>query len=223
MAATDIPSRGPRRAGGAGSSSADPSSRGSSSRGRPMSERTDEAILDAALALLEEGSLGDMTMDDVAARAHVSKASVYRRWPSKGTLAFDAFMVDFVGRQPEVDTGSLAGDLRAALRGWVRAVRRPTTARTLRGLIAEVQRDPELAGAWRDRFVEPVRHRHHQILERADARGELSPDVDAEVLLDLLYGPAYHRLLHGHRPLTDRFVDQVAAAVAQAASTGPPA
>lgn len=186
-----------------------------------MSERTDEAILAAALALLEERSLAEMTMDDIAARAQVSKASVYRRWPSKGTLAFDAFMSDFRRRQPEPDTGTLRGDLHRALRGWVRAVRRAETARTLRGLIAEVQRDPDLAGAWRERFVEPLRARHRLILERAVARGELSPTVDGEVLIDLLYGPAYHRLLHGHLPLTDRFVDEVVdAVVAAAAASG---
>lgn len=207
MAATDIP-RGPHRRSG----EAEPG------RGRPMSERTDEAILAAALGLLEEGSLAEMTMDDVATRAHVSKASVYRRWPSKGTLAFDAFMTDFLRRQPEIDTGSFEGDLRGALRGWVHAVRRATTARTLRGLIAEVQRDPDLADAWRRRFVEPVRERHRRMLERAVARDELSSAVDGEVLLDLLYGPAYHRLLHGHRPLTDRFVDQVVTAAVAAAA-----
>lgn len=183
-----------------------------------MSERTDEAIRSAALSLLEERSLAEMTVDEVAARAHVSKASVYRRWPSKGTLAFDAFLADYLRRQPELDTGSFRGDLHGALQGWARAVRRPTTARTLRGLVAEVQRDPELADAWRERFVEPVRARHRRIIERAVGRGELSPAVDGEMLLDLLYGPAYHRLLHGHLPVTDRFVDQVVDAVVAAAA-----
>ncbi len=206
MAAPDIPPTVHRRSPATGPA-----------RGRPMSERTDEAILAAALDLLEERSLAALTMDEVAARARVSKASVYRRWPSKGTLAFDAFMTDFVRRQPEPDTGSLRGDLRGALRGWVRVVRRPATARTLRGLIAEVQRDSDLAGAWRERFVEPVRARHRRILDRAVARGELAPAVDGEVLLDLLYGPAYHRLLHGHLPLSDHFVDQVVDAVMAAA------
>lgn len=191
---------------------------GHPARGRPLSERTDEAIRAATAALLDERALSEFTVEDVANRAKVSKASVYRRWPSKGTLAFDAFMADFVKRQPLADTGTLRGDLLAALQGWVRAVRRPKTARTLRGLLAEAQSDPELADAWRERFVEPLRARHRAIMERAVGRGELPPSADVGLLLDLLYGPAYHRLLHRHLPLTDDFVVAVVDAVMAAAA-----
>lgn len=189
-------------------------------RGRPRSEQTDQAILRAATDLLAERELCDITIEEVAGRARVSKASVYRRWPSKGTLAFDAFMVDFLARQPLPDTGDLREDLLVSLRGWVRAVRQTTTGRTLKGLIAEVQRDPELADAWRTRFVEPVRTRHVQMIERAIARGELSPDVHPDLLLDLVFGPAYHRFLQGHLPLEDSFVQGVVDAVVAAANAG---
>ncbi len=182
-------------------------------RGRPPSDRTERAILQATTELLAERGLTGLTMEEVAARAHVSKASVYRRWPSKGRLAFDAFMGAFLARQPLPDTGSLRADLAAALRGWVDTVREPATGRTLKGLIAEVQRDPELAPPWRERFTLPVRSQHLTILERAISRGELAPDADTDLLLDLLYGPAYHRLLHGHLPLDDRFVNGLVAAI----------
>jgi AcrR family transcriptional regulator len=186
-------------------------------RGRPRSKRTDQAILRATLELLAERQLSDISMDEVAARAGVSKASLYRRWPSKGTLAFDAFMVAFLDRQPLPDTGNLQKDLLAALRAWSRTVRDDTTGRTLRGLIAEVQRDPDLADAWRERFVEPVRHRHRQMVQRAIDRGELSSKANIDVLLDLLYGPAYHRLLQGHLPVDEPFVRRVVKAIMAAA------
>jgi AcrR family transcriptional regulator len=182
-------------------------------RGRPPSHRTERAILVAATELLAERGLAALTMEEVAARAHVSKASVYRRWPSKGRLAFDAFVEAFLARQPLPDTGSLRADLRTALQVWVETVSEPTTGRTLRGLIAEVQRDPELAEPWRQRFTLPVRAQHLTILERAIARGELAPDADTGLLLDLLYGPAYHRLLHGHLPLDEAFVDGLVDAI----------
>ena len=191
-----------------------------SGRGRPPSEGTERAILKATTELLAERGLAAMTIEEVAARAHVGKASVYRRWPSKGTLALDAFAADFLERQPVPDTGSLRDDLLGLLRGWVRAVRQPATGRTLKGLIAEVQRDPELADAWRERFVAPLRARHSAVFQRSIERGELVPEANTGLLLDLLYGPAYHRLLHGHLPLNDAFVEDLVAAIMAAVDAG---
>jgi AcrR family transcriptional regulator len=159
--------------------------------------------------MLNERGLVDLTMDDVAQRARVSKATIYRRWPTKGTLAFEAFSAGFLARQPLPDTGSLRGDLLAALRSWIRTVKGTVTGRTLVGLIAEVQRDPELAEIWRRRFVTPVRAQHRAMIDRALDRGEISADADPEVVLDLFFGPAYHRLLQSHLPLSDRFAQAV--------------
>jgi AcrR family transcriptional regulator len=158
-------------------------------------------------------------VEDIAARARVSKASIYRRWPSKGTLAFDAFVVHFLDSQPTPDAGSLETDLLATLRNWVSTVE-GTTGRTLKGLIAEVQRDPELAEAWRERFVAVVRARHLVMTGRAMARGELAPEANFDLLVDLLFGPAYHRLLHGHLPLDDLFVTGVVSAIMAAVDAG---
>jgi AcrR family transcriptional regulator len=179
------------------------------SRGRPRSERAHQAILDATNEILEELGLVDLTMDEVAQRAGVSKPTIYRRWPTKGTLVFEAFSADFLTRQPLPDTGSLRGDLLAALRSWIRVVKGTVTGRTLKGLIAEVQRDPELAEVWRERFIGPVRAQHRTMVVRAVERGEVSPDADPDVVLDLLYGPAYHRFLQSHLPLSDRFAQAV--------------
>jgi AcrR family transcriptional regulator len=189
-------------------------------RGRPLSQRTDQAILDAAVELLAERRLSEISLEEVAARARVSKASIYRRWPSKGTLAFSAFMTQFRGTQPTPDTGRLHDDLLATLRNWVRTVDGTTAGRTLRGLIAEVQRDPELATAWRERFVEPVRAGHLTMTERAIARGELPPDTDANLLIDLLFGPAYHRLLQGHLPLDGAFITGTVDAITAVVEAG---
>lgn len=149
----------------------------------------------------------------------MSKASIYRRWPSKGTLAFDAFLVHFLDSQPTPDTGRLEDDLLITLHNWVRTAN-GTTGRTLKGLIAEVQRDSELAEAWRDRFVDAVRARHLAMTQRAVSRGELDPGSDLELLVDLLFGPAYLRLLYGHLPLDERFVARVVRAVMAAVNAG---
>lgn len=194
--------------------------RGPGGRGRPLSAETERAILQATTELLAERGLAATTIEEIAARAHVGKASVYRRWTSKGTLAFDAFVAEFLDRQPDPDTGNLRDDLLGLLRSWVRAVRQPATGRTLKGLIAEVQRDPELAEAWRDRFVGRLRATHLVVLQRAIDRGELAPEANTGLLLDLLYGPAYHRLLHGHLPLNDAFVEDLVAAIMAAVEAG---
>jgi AcrR family transcriptional regulator len=175
-------------------------------KGRPLSEKTEAAILEATAQLLAEKGLAHLTIEEVAARAGVGKASVYRRWPSKGTLAFDAFESDFLSRQPLPNTGDLRGDLLAALRAWVRTVRDTPIGRTLRGLIGEVQRDPALEGIWRERFMTPVRARHRALVDRAVARGTIPPGTDSDLVMDMLYGAAYHRLLQGHLPLNDQFV-----------------
>jgi len=178
-------------------------------RGRPRSEEADRAILAAATELLAEGGLAGMSMEEVAARAGVSKATIYRRWPSRGALALDAFLAEFTQQQPLPDTGTFRGDLLAALRGWIRSVTRTPAGRMLAGLVAEVQRDPALAAAWREHVFEPLRAQNTILVRRAIDRGEISPDADPDVILDMMFGAAYHRLLQGHRPLTDQFAQGV--------------
>lgn len=193
-----------------------------SGRGRPRSKLAEHSILEATTQLLEEKGFKALTIEDVAVRAGVGKATIYRWWQSKGTLAFDAFSAQFLARQPLPDTGTLRGDFLAALRGWIRSVKGTPTGQTLVELIAEVQRDPALAAVWRERFIGPVRDHHRVMIQRAVARGEIAASTNAEVALDLLFGPAYHRLLQTHLPLTDRFArDSVEVVVAGLTATAP--
>jgi AcrR family transcriptional regulator len=192
----------------------------SGKRGRPRSEEVEQAILKAAASLLAERGFQALTIEDVAALAKVGKPSIYRRWPSKGTLALDAFLAEFLTLQPPIDTGSLSGDLHAALSAWVRAVAGTPMGRSLVALIAEAQIDPDLAITWRDRFVTEVRQQHRVMIERAIEHHEIPSASDIDVLMDMLYGPAYHRLLQGHLPLSEEFVQQVVAVVVAGAKAG---
>ena len=178
-------------------------------RGRPRSEQADRAILQAAAELLAERGLAGMSIEEVASRAGVGKTTVYRRWTSRGTLALDAFLADFQAQQPLPDTGNLHDDLLAALRAWMRSVTATSAGPILASLIAEAQRDPVLAESWRERVVERLRDQHKIMLDRAVARSEIPADTDYDVVLDLMFGAAYHRLLHGHQPLTDTFAREV--------------
>jgi AcrR family transcriptional regulator len=189
-------------------------------RKRPRNEPTQVAILRAAAELLAERGLRQMTIEDVAARAGVGKSTIYRRWPSKGSLALEAFLNDFLSTQPAVNTGSLEGDLRQALSAWVATVDGTATGRSLASLIAEVQLDPEMGFAWRENFLEVVRAQHRQIVVHAIARGEIPRGTDANLVIDMLFGPAYHRLMHGHLGLTQEFVEGDVAMVVAGAKAG---
>jgi AcrR family transcriptional regulator len=207
------PASGTGAAGGAGTASGGAGGAGAAGsgapRGRPRSQEADRAILAAAVQLLAERGLAAMSIEEVAARAGVGKTTIYRRWPSKGLLALDAFVTSFREQQPLPDTGTLRGDLVAALRAWVRTVTETPMGPMLTGLIAEAQHDAELHAAWRDRVTEPLRSQRRIILDRAIARGEIPASVDQEVVLDLLFGSAQHRLLLGHLPMTEDFIYKV--------------
>jgi len=179
-------------------------------RGRPRSERARKAILEAASELLLARGLSAVSMDAVAERAGVSKATIYRWWPTKETLALDALYTEWAAARPHPrDTGSLRGDLLSLLRPWARLAGSRPYGRVVAALLTEAQTDPVFAAEYRQRFVEPRREQAREIFRRAIERGEIPADTKVEVALDLLYGPLYHRLLHGHAPLNDRFVREV--------------
>jgi AcrR family transcriptional regulator len=179
-------------------------------RGRPRSEKAHKAILDAAADLLLARGLSAASMDAVAERAGVSKATIYRWWPSKETLALDALYTEWAAFQPDPrDTGSLHGDLLALLHPWAQAVRSRPYARVIAALLTEVHTDPAFAAEYHKRLVEPRRDQARALFRRAIERGEIPASTDLEVAVDLVYGPLWHRLLHGHAPLNDRFVRDV--------------
>lgn len=189
-------------------------------RGRPRSRQTNKAILKAAAEIVNASGLAEMTIEGVAERAGVGKASIYRRWPTKGALAFDAVVDAILAAEPTPDTGSLAGDLARVAESWVRLSNARRGGRTLAHFIAEIQSDPDLAVAWRERFVNRIRTERRPIIERAIARGEIPEGSDPELIMDALYGPLYHRYLNGHLPLDGSFARAVARLVAAAALDG---
>ena len=189
-------------------------------RGRPRNEELDRIVIQAAAQILSERGFDAMTIEEVASRACVAKTTIYRRWSTKGALALDAFLGDFLSLQPTVDTGSLEGDLRQSLTSWAHAVIDTPTGRTLVRLVAEAQLDKQLATAWSERVLVPLRHQHGLMVERAINRGEIPNGSDVEAVMDMTYGPAYHRLLQGHLEITPPFIALVARTVAAGAKAG---
>ncbi|MFP6628973.1 MAG: TetR/AcrR family transcriptional regulator [Myxococcota bacterium] len=154
--------------------------------GRPRSEEAHRAILDATLELLAEVGFSAMTVEGVASRAQVGKATIYRRWPSKLPLVVEAF-----GQLPgfeEVDTGSLAEDLKKMIRAYLQAFNASPLSAILPSLAGERAHNPELA-----ELFEPVSKGRRQPLvrafERAVDRSEVPAELDVELAADLVVGP----------------------------------
>jgi AcrR family transcriptional regulator len=179
-------------------------------RGRPRSEKARAAILHAAAELLLNRGLDAVSMDAVAERAGVSKATIYRWWSNKEALALDALYDEWAAADAATpDTGSLRSDLVALMRPWARLVRSRPYARVIGTLVTKANSDPEFAAEYLKRLVKPRRDQAGAVLRRAAERGELDTGIRVDVALDLLYGALYHRLLHGHASISDRFVADV--------------
>ena len=161
--------------------------------GRPRSEASHQAIIQATLELLVEGGYGSLTMEAVRTRAGVGKATIYRRWHSKEELVRDAIV--FLHDEFDTpDTGSLRGDY-DALATLVRASASRGGASLMPRLLGESVHDPELFAIFRAHLVEPRRAALRSVLERAVARGEIREGIDPELMVDLFAGPAVYRLL----------------------------
>jgi AcrR family transcriptional regulator len=177
--------------------------------GRPRSERATAAILRAAGELLDSRGLDGLSVDAIAARAGVSKATIYRWWPNKAAIVMDAVLDVTAPQIPFPDTGSVREDLRRQMRSVVRLFTKTATGRALIALIAQSQHDPVTATALHERFIAPRRTTAGEVLRRGIARGELRPDLDVDTAIDTLYGALYYRLLVSGDPLTPRYVDRV--------------
>ncbi len=160
--------------------------------GRPRDARADDAILHAVVELLVEEGFGGLTIDAVAHRAGVGKATIYRRWPGKEQLVLDALAA--TKEQMEMpDTGSLREDLLQVHGAMREPINQQTVVRLLPALAAEAAVNPELAVRLQA-FIADRREPSLAALERGRARGEVRADVDLDHCIDLLTGPLLYRL-----------------------------
>jgi AcrR family transcriptional regulator len=186
--------------------------------GRPRSARADEAIIDAVLDLLAEGNTVEaLSIEAIASRAGVGKATIYRRWTGKESLLADALR-QLKGLTPEPAGESVRDDLITLLtptpqKADERAVK------ILPCLLPEVNRSPETYRIWQE-MIAPRREMMRQVLRRGIDAGELRADLDLEVTMVLLTGPVLiQRMMRWHPELDDktlpaRVVDGILAGIA---------
>jgi AcrR family transcriptional regulator len=147
-------------------------------------------------------------MEGVAARAGVGKPTVYRWWPDRHAVAMAALMEGEALQTARRAPRSAILALRQQLRTIAESFASPT-GRHVATMIAASDLETEFSKAFRNHFVLARRAEGRVLLEQAIREGAVRPDLDAEVGLDLLYGPLFFRLLMGHAPLDASFTDEV--------------
>jgi AcrR family transcriptional regulator len=169
--------------------------------GRPRSERARLAILEAAADLLIQGGLTAATIEAIAARAGVSKVTIYKWWPTRGAVAIDAYFHRYSQTILFGDSGDLATDLVAQMLVLIDAFR-GRAGTIMAELIGQAQTDHRLAETLRSGWLKPRREAPTAVLQRSIDRGDLDPNIDIPAVLDQLYAPLYFRLTMQHEPLT---------------------
>lgn len=177
--------------------------------GRPRSDTSRSAILKAAYQMLREGGYAQFTVEGVAARAGAGKATIYRWWSNKGTLAVEAFLVAVAPRMDAIKpTDDPLDDLRRHLH-TAAGIYRGRAGQLIRELLALGHADAETGRLLFSGYLTPRREAGLVALRRVEEAGLLRPGVDVEVLADALWGPIFHRLVVVHSTLERAFIDRL--------------
>src|SRR5687767_10486410 len=180
-------------------------------RGRRRSQRSHDAIIAATQGLLLERGYADLSIEGIAARAGVGKQTIYRWWPSKGSVLLDALLALSEDRQGDVvalpDTGDLEADLKLILRATVAELNDPRYDQPMRALSTEILHDTELAEVYAERLDRPMTELKHERLRSAQRTGELPAELDLALAADMIWGPLFNRWALRTGPLTPEYAD----------------
>jgi AcrR family transcriptional regulator len=182
--------------------------------GRPPSQLARTKILKAAHDILVKDGFGRLTVEAVAAQSGVGKPTIYRQWANASELAMAALM----SRDPaefKDDGTNLQSALTAQMRSLVQAFA-TTRGRQITMTLAAADPESEYTKAFRNQVILSSREAGRTLLLKATLRGEVTLPQDVEVLLDMIYGPVYYRLLVGHRPLDAGFAESIVAIALEA-------
>ncbi|MFZ4841815.1 TetR/AcrR family transcriptional regulator [Mycetocola saprophilus] len=166
------------------------------------SDRIHESVLRATEELLTEAGYPAATVDAIAARSGVSKATIYKHWPSRTAVAAKAFGRLMAGALPLPDTGNSVADLTEQVRR-VSAFYASDLGAVFAQLLAACVDDPTGAAYFREYFLEGRRTAIATLWQRAVERGDASPTIPIDDVIDILFGPLIFRRLTGHFPLTE--------------------
>jgi AcrR family transcriptional regulator len=178
-------------------------------RGRPRCEATEGRILCTTMQLLEEEGYGGVTIEAIAKRAGVSKATMYRRWPNRASVILSAFLCRVIKNIDLDDDQDPEASLRLQMDNIVKVLCN-SGGTVLSALLAEAQACPQFAAEFRDHFVGLFREKAYVFVRRGIERGHFKSDLDVEVVVDVLFGPLFHALLLGHRQICNGYAARIA-------------
>ncbi|MGI9007829.1 MAG: TetR/AcrR family transcriptional regulator [Streptosporangiaceae bacterium] len=165
-------------------------------RGRPRSERADKAIINATIEIFAESGADGLCIEQVAAKAGVGKATIYRRWPGKEELLLDA-LASLRSPLPQPKGESVRDDLTAILEALRAESADPRRVRQFALLLGEGERYPRLLERYVEAVLEPRREVVRTVLRRGVATGELREGVQIEAAADMLTGAVLARARRG--------------------------
>jgi AcrR family transcriptional regulator len=179
-------------------------------RGRPRSEAaaSHETILDAVYELLHEKSVRNLTIEEVAKRAGVGKPTIYKWWPSKAALVMDMFEERVVESLAAPAGMSAEETFRTQMRAMMKLFN-GFFGKVAAEIIAEGQSEPEVLREYCERYMFHRRAFSIEVIAGAKSSGEFRKDVDPEILIDMIYGPIYYRLLVKHHTFDESFGDEL--------------
>jgi AcrR family transcriptional regulator len=186
--------------------------------GRPRSEETKKAILTTSYDMLLEMGFKAVTVDGIATRAGVSKATIYKWWPNKAAVVLEGYFAATESMLQAPDTGIIEEDLFLQLNNLAVFIT-SDKGKVISELIAEGQFDENVSKEYRARYFNPRRLISKEIINRGIARGELRKDLDIELVIDLLFAPLFYRLLITGETLDSGYVKDLIASVLSVVST----
>lgn len=180
--------------------------------GRPRSEKSREAVLAATHALLGEG--GKLTIEAIAKRAGVGKPTIYRWWPSLADIVLEALLSQADAEIRVSRSGTVQDILRDFLRQSMQAITAGAGTH-LRFLMAQAQQDEAFRVRFRENFTAERRKVLRSIFQDAVERGQLDERQNLDILVDMVFGAMWYRLMLGHMPMDAFFADELTDAVAK--------
>lgn len=178
-------------------------------RGRPRSELSRRAIIGATISILESKGYESLKIIEVARLAGVGKQTIYRWWRSKAELVIEAVLEETEKHISVPDTGSIIKDLRQLIRASCHRLRKTSSGAIIVGLLMAGRKDAATLKIFRDQFIEARRDVIRNIFRRYQNSSEIKADINIELIMDLIFGTIWYRLLMEHAPIDEQFADEL--------------
>ncbi|CAB4546954.1 unannotated protein [freshwater metagenome] len=176
--------------------------------GRPRDHGRDEAIHDAALSILSEVGYDRTTVEAIAQRAQVGKATIYRRFKNKAEILMSAMSAHTACALPQINTGNLRDDLIKMIHEHVKILKGPDGELKM-SLLSIAHRDPELGKLLAEHNPIEAERQSAEVFERAIARGEISKNADIAFLSEVVPSIITNRIFITHQPVNQKFIEQL--------------